>query len=620
MFDGLWVLSWLLVLLPLAASHRNLPWNLPGAKYGDPWNVVDFNADYYYKTITAKMAESLSVSNCTIDGQVGDWPGFNPKKGHAADVRLTIVPPDSDIFTEWRTLHVSLQEFPGHHATRRQFVRVDESLCKQKEFKFYAEGFFRRAKGCLKMVETNPITLRQTKRINAYGATLHPDHARCNHLAGVNACKTSTERATDYPVEVLAETPIANEAHPFIITAKDAVVAKSGMLAFPCGPFGLYASCEAVNWGLPSAREFIADVKACRAAEETSQGGHMAEDPHAGPHALHLDGCRHIVYEKIFVMSQYDDTQIGQFHLEALPRLVYHLDLLYANPEMKIHFGFTKQKTVPKYVLPHNILHWLGLGDRLINGTYYGKEIWMPREGGCQEPGYNMWELYNQRKVFLARAAKEIGSGGRNNSNGWDYPAKIAFTEPDLGPMDYQSHAGDSDKPVVVLVKRGASKFTQNQGDFKIRRWPPQLGGAAAVRDALAEQFPEHSIQIFSDSDFTMMMCQACTVQLFHRADVVVGIHGAGLTNCIYMKPGGVVVEGIPQYDSRHAPITGIFPRLSGMMGLHHYTYDMKNDFSPAKIAKETRRFFDEAHTGQPRIMPLEHSGHADHTLDVHDH
>lgn len=59
----------------------------------------------------------------------------------------------------------------------------------------------------------------------------------------------------------------------------------------------------------------------------------------------------------------------------------------------------------------------------------------MPREGGCQEPGYNMWELYNQRDVFLKRAMNEIGTGGRNNSKGWDYPYPKTVVEKDLGPM-----------------------------------------------------------------------------------------------------------------------------------------------------------------------------------------
>jgi len=177
--------------------------------------------------------------------------------------------------------------------------------------------------------------------------------------------------------------------------------------------------------------------------------------------------------------------------------------------------------------------------------------------------------------------------------------------------MDYQPNDGDSDKPVVLLLKRSSSKFTQNQGDFKIRRWPPKLGGAGAVRDALAEEFPEHSIQIFSDSDYTLMMCHACAAQLFSRVDVVVGIHGAGLTNCIYMKPGGVVVEGIPHFDSRHAPVTGIFGRLSGMMGLNHYSYNIDEDFHPVKIAKDTRIFYDEVKEGQPRAMPV-HLAHGD--------
>jgi hypothetical protein len=318
-------------------------------------------------------------------------------------------------------------------------------------------------------------------------------------------------------------------------------------------------------------------------------------------------------------MTQYDDTQIGQFVLEALPKLVYHLDFIYANPDMKIQFGFTKREILPAFVLPHTIFQWLGLSDRLINGTYYAREAFMPREGGCQEPGYNMWELYTMRDKFIERSIKEIGVGGRNNSQGWDFPPK-PIVETDLGPMDYQSNDGDSEKPVVILIKRGASKFTQNQGDFKIRRWPPKLGGAGAVRDALSEVFPDHNIQIFSDSDFEMMMCHACSAQLFNKADVVVGIHGAGLTNCVYMQPGGVVVEGIPQYDSRHAPITGIFPRLSGMMGLNHYTYDMKDDFHPTKIAKDTREFYDQVRNGQPRIMPMEISGHSEHSHDEHLH
>ena len=37
----------------------------------------------------------------------------------------------------------------------------------------------------------------------------------------------------------------------------------------------------------------------------------------------------------------------------------------------------------------------------------------------------------------------------------------------------------------------------------------------------------------------------------FHRADIAIGFHGAGLSNAYYMRPGGVVVEVVYDYDAR---------------------------------------------------------------------
>ena len=110
----------------------------------------------------------------------------------------------------------------------------------------------------------------------------------------------------------------------------------------------------------------------------------------------------------------------------------------------------------------------------------------MPREGGCQEPGYNMWEIYNMRSVFLNLAKKEIGVMGRNHTQGWGYPTR-KMPDESYGPMDFTQEDEDAHKPVVLLLKRSSSIFTQNQGDFKERRWPPEFGGAGGVRDALSK-------------------------------------------------------------------------------------------------------------------------------------
>ena len=130
----------------------------------------------------------------------------------------------------------------------------------------------------------------------------------------------------------------------------------------------------------------------------------LALVPNATACRRSLSDCPIPVYNRVFVMTQYDDTQIGQFMQEALPKLVYHLDFLIANPDIRIHFGFTKQPTVPKYVLPHIFFNFLGLGDRLINGSVYAKEVFMPREGGCQDIGYNAWEVVTMRERFLKMA------------------------------------------------------------------------------------------------------------------------------------------------------------------------------------------------------------------------
>ena len=75
-------------------------------------------------------------------------------------------------------------------------------------------------------------------------------------------------------------------------------------------------------------------------------------------------------------------------------------------------------------------------------------------------------------------------------------------------------------------------------------------------------------------------------------------MHGAGLTNTIYMKRGGVVVEVLPYYDSRHSAITGIFPRVSSMIGLHHYSYLIAGTtFDPYRFTEDVANYYEYVNT-----------------------
>ena len=58
-------------------------------------------------------------------------------------------------------------------------------------------------------------------------------------------------------------------------------------------------------------------------------------------------------------------------------------------------------------MLPHNIFDMLGLRNRLVNGTIFAKQVIIPREGGCQDVGYNIWEILHMRETFLQWIEKD---------------------------------------------------------------------------------------------------------------------------------------------------------------------------------------------------------------------
>jgi hypothetical protein len=57
-----------------------------------------------------------------------------------------------------------------------------------------------------------------------------------------------------------------------------------------------------------------------------------------------------------------------------------------------------------------------------------------------------------------------------------------------------------------------------------------------------------------------------------------------------------VVVEVAYDFDARHAPIIGIFPRLSGVIGLHHFTVFIRDvGLDVVKLANDSAKFATQA-------------------------
>ena len=84
----------ILVACTVAAS-----WGIRGAP-GSDYLVPDYHEQYYYSSLSAKIAESMSINNCTLSGVITTFP---PKPGDKADMDIQMVPPPPEVLKRWGT-------------------------------------------------------------------------------------------------------------------------------------------------------------------------------------------------------------------------------------------------------------------------------------------------------------------------------------------------------------------------------------------------------------------------------------------------------------------------------------------------------------------------------------
>jgi hypothetical protein len=82
---------------------------------------------------------------------------------------------------------------------------------------------------------------------------------------------------------------------------------------------------------------------------------------------------------------------------------------------------------------------------------------------------------------------------------------------------------------------------------------------------------------------------------------------GEGLTNIIFMPPGGLVVEMAGQFNDVNMPVCGYYGTLGAVMGLHHYLYvyhfykeeksKVEYPLRPDITAKDALQFYNQIHS-----------------------
>ncbi len=91
--------------------------------------------------------------------------------------------------------------------------------------------------------------------------------------------------------------------------------------------------------------------------------------------------------------------------------------------------------------------------------------------------------------------------------------------------------------------------------------------------EILTNKFPSSRILSITDADAYSANCYECEIRGYREADVLIGYHGAGLTNVMFMKPGSILVEVTGEFDARMMPKCGYFGPLATIFGVHHLIY-----------------------------------------------
>ena len=132
-------------------------------------------------------------------------------------------------------------------------------------------------------------------------------------------------------------------------------------------------------------------------------------------------------------------------------------------------------------------------------------------------------------------------------------------------------------QPIMLLLKRSSNaKHTRNGMDL-VRQWNDKF--FKQILNALQLEFRQYSVRTLLDKDVNLMNCQACQVTLISQSVVMIGVHGAGLANMIYMPHNSAVVELCPYVnDGRCLLGGGPFSRTAAVLShnymIHHPPYD----------------------------------------------
>ena len=206
--------------------------------------------------------------------------------------------------------------------------------------------------------------------------------------------------------------------------------------------------------------------------------------------------------KEVFVITQYWGE--GWYHgsIENIPRLAAYVAFLKENTQIKIHVHKSSKSRLKGY------FGMLGIdANRVVKGLTKADIVYLPQGGGCgqlHEPsGYILMNLF---QTCLANFRMENSTSGH------------------LIPVPHFQ------RNLVILIKRSVRSQGRGLVHFDI------------LENRIRSLATKHNLDIYVFSD-TRIPSFPEVVTLFQRAVLIVGPHGAGLSNMVFSQPQTYIVE-----------------------------------------------------------------------------